>query len=384
MIITRKIQIFIPERDKDLRKEYYQKLYENRDCAVQIANMGISHLFMLDHTTTYLSAGDREKLTYLGCPKADGHQNEGSKRNATYVAASIAFKGKADMGMASCVLQEVGKVYKDDRKKGMWNRSLRSFKSNMPIPFKADRFTDLRFAEYTDENDKVHVGCFFTLIGIPFQMKFGRDRSNNQAVVEAVIKGAYKMCTSSIKIEESKIFLLLCVDIPQDEGYCPRKGKTLHCYLGIDTPIIYSTEVVAKREEDSGYKVWTIGTAEEFNQRRRQIQESVKRCQIANRYTSGGKGRQRKCQAIDRWHAKERNYVETKLHTYSRLLVDAAVKHKCEEIRLWNQVHREEKAKEQNATGRDPTVLRNWSYYNLKTKIAYKAKFYGIAVSVEK
>lgn len=31
MIITRKIEVFICEDDKDLRKSYYEKLYRNRD-----------------------------------------------------------------------------------------------------------------------------------------------------------------------------------------------------------------------------------------------------------------------------------------------------------------------------------------------------------------
>ena len=51
----------------------------------------------------------------------------------------------------------------------------------------------------------------------------------------------------------------------------------------------------------------------------------------------GGKGRKKKCQAIERWHEKEKNYVDTKLHIYSRMLVDMAVKHKCGKIVLMNQ-----------------------------------------------
>ena len=377
MIITRRIEIFISEGDKALRKEYYEKLYRNRDTAMKIANMGISHMFMLDNTTPYLSQEDREKLEYLGCPKADGHQNKATKRNAPYVAASIAFKGEADMGMASCLLQEVGKAYQDDRKKGMWNKSLRSYKSNLPVPYKRERFVNLRFAEYTDGEGKTRTGCFFTLMSIPFQMKFGRDRSNNKAVVQSVIDGMYKMCTSSIKIDGKKIYLLLCVDIPKKE-YEPIEGKTLHCWLGVANPIVCSTEVNAKQDYDSGYRVWEIGTKEEYLQRRLAIQAAVRRCQIANRYTKGGKGRKKKCQAIERWHDVENNYVDTKLHTYSRMLVDMAVKHRCAAILLRSQSEREDAAK-----GAETLVLRNWGYFGLKQKIDYKAKMYGIEVLQE-
>lgn len=377
MVITRKIEVFICEDDKELRKAYYDKLYANRDIAVKVANMAMSHLFALDNTMPYLSDEDKETITFLGVKG-----NKATKQNAPYVAASQLFKGQADMGMVSCVLQNAQKMYQDDRKKGMWNKSLRSYKSNMPVPFKADRFINLRFAEYEDKEGKKREGCFFTLMGIPFQCRFGRDRSGNRLIVERVISGEYKMCTSSIQVDGRKVFLMLCVDIPQKEVKL-KEDKTLYAFLGVMNPIVCTCDVRAAKEYDSGMKTFEIGTAEEFNYRRRQIQEAVRRCQINNRYSVGGKGRKKKCQAIDRWHDKENNYVDTKLHTYSRLLVDLAVKHSCGKIVLMNQTHREDDAKAENSDG-DNFVLRNWTYYGLKEKIAYKCKMYGIKMEVQK
>ena len=377
MVITRKIEVFVCEADKELRRAYYEKLYANRDIAVKVANMGVSHLFALDNTMPNLSDEDRERIVFIG---AKG--NKATKQNAPYVAASEAFKGKADMGMVSCVLQNVQKTYQDDRKHGMWNRSLRSFKANMPVPFKADRFLNLRFSEYENGEGEKRQGCFFTLMGVPFQMKFGRDRSGNRIIVERVVGGEYKMCTSSLQFDRNKIFLLLCVDIPKKEVELD-EGKTMYAYLGVMNPVICTCDVRAAKEYDSGYKWFEIGTKEEFNYRRRQIQEAVRRCQVENLYNSGGKGRKKKCQAIDRWHEKEKNYVATKLHTYSRMLVDLALKHRCGRIVLMNQTHREEEAKEQNAEG-DSLVLRNWSYFGLKEKIGYKCKMAGIKLELDK
>ena len=377
MVITRKIEVFVCESDKKQRRAYYDKLYANRDIAVKVANMAMSHLFALDNTMPYLSDEDKEKVTFLGV-KGD----KSTKQNAPYVAASEAFKGQADMGMVSCVLQNAQKMYKEDRKKGMWNKSLRSYKSNMPVPFKKDRFVNLRFAEYENGEGEKREGCFFTLIGVPFQMRFGRDRSGNRLIVERVIRGEYKMCTSSLQFDGSKIFLLLCVDMPKREAKVDTK-KTLYAFLGVMNPIICTCDVRAAKEYDSGMKYFEIGTKEEFNYRRRQIQEAVRRCQINNRYSVGGKGRKKKCQAIERWHDKEKNYVDTKLHTYSRMLVDLAVKHGCGKIALLNQKPREDNAKENNLNG-EPFVLRNWSYYGLKEKISYKAKIVGINVVQDK
>ena len=376
MVITRKIEVFVCESDKDLRKAYYDKLYANRDIAVKVANMAMSHLFTLDNTMPYLSDEDREKIQFLGVKG-----QAATKQNAPYVAASEAFKGQADMSMVSCVLQNAQKMYQDDRKQGMWNRSLRSYKKNMPVPFKASRFLNLRFADYVNGNGEQRQGCFFILMGVPFQMKFGRDRSGNRLIVERVISGMYKMCTSSLKFDGNKIFLLLCVDMPGQEVKVDPK-KSLYAFLGVMNPIVCTCDVRAAREYDSGMKVFEIGTKEEFNYRRRQIQEAVRRCQIDNRYSSGSKGRKKKCQAIARWHDKENNYVDTKLHTYSRMLVDLAIKHGCGNIVLMNQAHRENEAKDGNASG-DPFVLRNWTYYGLKEKISYKCKMAGISLTVE-
>ena len=377
MVITRKIEVFVCESDKDLRRAYYEKLYANRDIAVKAANMAMSHLFALDNTMPYLSEEDREKIQFLGVKG-----NKATKQNAPYVAASEAFKGKANMGMISCVLQNAQKMYQDDRSKGMWNKSLRSYKSNMPVPFKADAFINLRSDVYTNGEGKECEGVFFTLIGVPFQMRFGRDRSGNRIVVQRVIDKEYKMCTSSLQFDGNKIFLLLCVDIPKKEVNLD-KDKKMFVFLGVMNPIICTFDKKAEDGYNADFKVFTIGTKEEFNYRRRQIQEAVKRCQINNRYTVGGKGRKDKCKALDRWHEKELNYVTAKMHVYSRMLVDLSVKHGCGRIILMRQTHREEEAKMENMEG-DNFVLRNWSYYGLKEKIAYKCKMVGIEVTEQK
>ena len=136
-------------------------------------------------------------------------------------------------------------------------------------------------------------------------------------------------------------------------------------------------QALAAKEYDSGYKWFEIGTKEEFNYRRRQIQELVRRCQIHNRYTRGGKGRKRKCKAINHWHRAECNFIGTKLHTYSHLLVKAAIDNECGTIKLLNQKKREKTA-QKNAEKGSTFVLRNWSYFGLKEKIKYKAALFGI------
>lgn len=379
MIITRKIEVFICESDKDLRRSYYDKLYDIRNIAQKAANAATSHLFMLDNKIPYLDEASRETIQFVGTKGTPA-----SRQNAAYCVMSSLFKESMPgiMDMLSNLSQYVTKYYNEDRKKGLYKRSLRSYKDTLPIPYQRKSFKDLRFAEYENGEGKKSEGCFFSLAGIPFQMRFGRDRSGNRLIVERVINGEYKMCTSSIQINGNKCFLLLCVDIPKKEVKLD-EDKTLFAFLGVLNPIICTCDVRATKEYDSGYKWFEIGTKEEFHYRRRQIQEAVRRCQINNRYSIGGKGRKKKCKAIDRYHNKEKNYVDTKLHTYSRMLVDLAIKHRCGKIVLMRETHREEDAKQQNQEG-DALVLRNWSYYGLKEKIEYKCKMHGIKIKEEK
>ena len=382
MIITRKIEVFVCESDEDLRRSYYEKIYDMRNVARNAANAATSHLFMLDNKIPYLDEESKKSIQFVGT-KGD----KSSRQNAAYCLMSSLFKDRineigATVAMLANLAQYVSKNYQEDKKMGLWKRSLRSYKGTIPMPFQGKQFYDLCFAEYTDDQGDSHEGCFFTLEKIPFQMRFGRDRSGNRLIVERVISGEYKMCTSSLKFDGNKLYLLLCVDIPKREVKLDEK-KTMYAYLGVLNPIICTCDVKAAKVYDSGLKAWEIGTKEEFNYRRRQIQEAVRRCQVNNRYSAGGKGRAKKCQAIERWHEKENNYVDTKLHTYSKMLVDMAVKHGCGKIMLMNQTPREDFAKEENQEG-EPFVLRNWTYYGLKDKIVYKSKMVGIKVVQDK
>lgn len=398
MVITRKIEVFICESDKDLRRSYYEKLYDIRNIAQKAANAATSHLFMLDNKIPYLDEASREAIQFVGTKGTPA-----SRQNAAYCVMSNLFKESMPgiMDMLSNLAQYVTKNYNEDRKKGIYKRSLRSYRDTLPIPYQRKSFRDLRFAEYENGEGKKSEGCFFSLAGVPFQMRFGRDRSGNRLIVERVINGEYKMCTSSIQINGNKCFLLLCVDIPKKEVKLDA-DKTLFAFLGVLNPIICTCDVRAANDYRNGdghtsltggdshsgsemnnYRVWQIGTKEEFHYRRRQIQEAVRRCQINNRYSIGGKGRKKKCKAIERYHDKEKNYIDTKLHTYSRMLVDLAIKHRCGKIVLMRETHREEDAKQQNQEG-DALVLRNWSYFGLKEKIAYKCKMSGILLQEEK
>lgn len=387
MIITRKIQVYISEEYNTLKKDYIHTVYMWRDLVRRAANVIVAHKYVQQQVRdfVYLKDDIKDKFYVKDIIKEGKGMSE---QNTTYRVASDMLKGKVPADIYSCLNQSVANTFKETVKDiNMGKASVRSYKNNIPIPFSAKALANLNW----NEEDK---RFYFSLFGIPFACALGRDRSNNQSVLDKCISGEYKLCSSSLQVDDSrkKMFLLLCVDIPQKEVKL-KEGKQMFAFLGVYNPIVCTTDVKAKNDYDSGMKVFEIGTTEEFNHRRKQIQEAVKRCQVNNRYSVGGKGRKRKTQAIDRFADKEKNYVDTKLHTYSRMLVDLAIKHECSEIVLLKQKEREEKLKAiKNKKYNDCTdeekmlfgVLRNWSYYGLKTKIEYKAKMHGIKVLSEK
>lgn len=357
MIITRKIEIYVNESDKDLKKRYYDQLFNWSAICRKAANILSTHLFAQDNIKDmlYLSDGTKAKL-------ADEKKDTDGILNCNYSTGnyrllSSLFKGEIKMEIITCLAQIIEKTYKEEKSdyyKG--EKSLRSYRKNIPIPFKKESLRNLS----KDERNYT-----FEWFGIPIRTTFGRDRSGNEVVFDRCISGEYSFKQSSIQYDsrKNKWFLLLCVDIPNTRGEI-KEGVVIEADLSLIVPIIAKC----------GKLTDEIGTKEEFLYGRLQIQNKLHNLQKSLRYTNGGNGRKDKLQAIDRFKKKELNYITTKLHTYSAILINFAVKNKAERIVLVNQQLKEEAVKES-----DP-ILRNWSYYGLKQMIEYKAKRNGIEV----
>jgi len=120
-----------------------------------------------------------------------------------------------------------------------------------------------------------------------------------------------------------------------------------------------------------------IGDKEEFLYRRMAIQAARYRAQKAALFNIGGHGRKKKLKSLDHFHEKERRYVDSRLHMYSRRLIDLCVKSGAGTLLLVNQSNKEEIAKD------DEFLLRNWSYFGLIEKIKYKANMAGVNVIIE-
>lgn len=172
----------------------------------------------------------------------------------------------------------------------------------------------------------------------------------------------YKTCGSSIQISKNKIILNLSIKVPKAKRKLD-ENTVVGVDLGIAVPAMCALN-------NNLYKRLAIGSIDDFLRVRTKLQNQRKRLQKALKNTTGGHGRKKKLQALERMKKSEANFVETYCHMVSKKVVDFALKNNAKYINI------------ENLTGYDTSdfILRNWSYYKLQQYITYKAGKYGIIV----
>jgi hypothetical protein len=238
-------------------------------------------------------------------------------------------------------------------------RSLKNFRRDMAFPFDMELISGLHF------NEDKKAFCF-RLNQIPFRTYLGNDYTDKRKLLERVIKGETKLCTSHIKLKDGKIFWLPVFEIEKEEQ-CLKPEVIAEASLSLEYPIVVKTDNARL----------TIGTKEEFSYRRLAIQAARKRAQVGATYSKSGKGVKRKLKAVHKFRNAENNYVHYRIHVYSRRLIDFCIKHQAGTLILLNQEDKIGIAKVEEF------VLRNWSYYELMTKIKYKAEKAGIEIIID-
>lgn len=358
-ILTRKIQIFIDCDDKEKRNEYFKTLFSWQNIVYRAANIVLTHLYIQENLKDLIYLKTDVKVILADNSKdKDGILNT-SRINTTYRLLSSYFKGQIPTDILSNVNIELNKTFQSERLvywKG--ERSLRNYKKDMPISF-SSRSIKL-------SNDEKGRDFKINLFKIPFRTYLGKDRTDKRVLLQRALVGQINICASSIKIVKGKLFLLLAIEISK-KNYPLQKHIIAEASLSVEHPIC----VAIDRDN------YQIGSKEEFLYRRMAIQSARHRLQKASTYNKGGNGRKRKLKSLDHYHEKEKNYVNNRLHLYSRKLIDICIKSQAGTLLLVNQSNKEELAK------KDEFLLRNWSYYGLIEKIKYKAKLAGIHVIIE-
>ena len=357
MVLTRKIQLFIHSTDKEVVQLHYQTLYRWRYIVFRALNMVTSHLYVQEQLKDFFYFTEDFHLKLSDQAKDEEGALNTSRLNTTSRLLSKLFKGEIpsdilcslNYSLSSAFAKEV-KDYRNGEK------LLRSHQRKQPLPFKGRSIKDFK------PEGKEYI---FSLFKIPFRTYLGKDNQKRN-LLSRFFHDPTQLRSSSIVVDKGKIYLLANFEVeslPQELD----PSVIAEASLSLNHPITVNI----------GRQQHQIGNKEEFLHRRLAIQAARQRLQRGATYNHGGHGRKRKMKGAAQYEDKEEHYVNTKLHLYSKRLIELCLKHKAATLILVNQQDKEAIAKA------DEFLLQNWSYFSLKEKIMYKAKRVGIMVIVE-
>ena len=392
--ITRKIEI-VPDVEglthEESNKKCYNTFYNFNRKLYKVANLLVSQLYGLDNLLPLMRLQNEE---YVDCQRklsfkstTDVAKEEIKKRMEEIDAELISIKKEiAPMHSLSysyravksseyakdipsdildSLKQDVYKHFNENKKEQIrGERSLTTYKKGMPIPFSL--------------KDKHIIVCDGDNYYLPwfedtrFRLNFGRDRSNNRAIIDNCIKTKkYKLCAAAkIQLKDRKLFLLVMVDIPKTENL-PVKGKVMGVDLGVVNPAYVAVNDGPERSR--------IGNGDAFQKQRDVFRRRFRELQ-RSQLTQGGHGRKHKTKATEALRGKERNWVQTENHRISREIVNLAVRWKVETIQM-ESLKGFGKNQEGEVENNHKRLLGRWSYFELQKDIEYKAAMVGIKVN---
>lgn len=301
-----------------------------------------------------------------------------SKQNSTYQLVSKEFKQYIPSDILANLNQKIQENYNNNQKKiESGERALSTYKKGMEIPFSIRENKRLKLFI---KEEGIYLKWFKEIL---FRLEFGKDASNNRCIVERLIesdrqqknKGEdYVANNSSIKLvkygKSTRIFLLLSIDIPAKKQVLD-KDVVLGVDLGIKCPLYLAIN------KNDNFKM-QIGDIEHFHNQRTMFQKRFKSLQKLM-CTQGGHGRKKKLEPLEKLKEKERNWVHTQNHVYSREVIKQALKQNAGTIHM-ESLKDFGKGKEGYVKDEYKYLLRYWSYYELQSMIEYKAKLEGIEV----
>jgi len=327
-ILTRRIQLLINSSDKILRNEYYSKLFLWQNIVFRGANMIIAHQYMQENIKDLIYLQDDVILKLADRSKEPNGILNTSRLNTTYKVLSLHFKGQIPTDIISNLNVNLIKKFTAERSdywKGI--KTIKNHKRTMPIPFSGKRLKLIESENQRDFN--------FTLFKIPFKTYLGKDQSDKRLLLKKAMNNELKICSSYLQMVNGKIFLLLALEMPIIK-------VDLKPYLIAEASLSIEYPITVK----IGNKQYQIGTKEDFFYRRLAIQSSYNRLRKIATYNNGGHGKKKKLKCVTRLSTNEKNYVESKLHLYSRKLIDICIHAKSGTILLVNQTQNQELAKE--------------------------------------
>lgn len=195
-------------------------------------------------------------------------------------------------------------------------------------------------------------------------LKVASRNGHAKIALNRLNEGRYTVCDSHLYNDGKSIYIQLAFKDNEVKQVAVDKDKILGLDLGIAKAVTMQVANTPKHDYIEGGEIETFRNR--VNAQRRSIQNQLKYCSD-NRH---GHGRKTLLQPLEKLEHKIENFKETTNHRYSKYIVDYAIKNGCGIIQM----------EKLSGIASDDSFLKTWSYYDLQTKIEYKAKDVGIDV----
>ena len=192
------------------------------------------------------------------------------------------------------------------------------------------------------------------------------------AILERCYDNYYSISGSKLKYENGKWFLLLCYSFDKIESTPNTGDNIMGVHIAEHNAVTCAFNHSPKILNIAGGEVLAFAT--QIENRKRDIGKCSSKHSVLCGDGRKGHGYHTKMKPLEHINTKISNFRNTTNHRYSRQIVDWAVKNNCGTIRIEDLTGYATEDTERYI------LLKNWSYYDLITKIEYKAKEYGIKV----
>lgn len=273
----------------------------------------------------------------------------------------------------STLLQTVLKQFKNgtaDFLKG--TKSVLEYKSNQPIELHSGA---IKLMKDDEQNEYFVMLSMFSKDGavehgMPMRLNFKgvvKDKSTRD-ILDRCIGGTYKVsCSKLLYDKKKKMFCLnLSYGFEKEAVKELDSEKILGIDLGVVKPFMASVNGDMHRIFAEGGEIETF--RKRIEARRISMLKQGKMCGDGRI----GHGRATRIKPTEVLADKIQNFRNTMNHKYSRAIVEYAVKCGCGVIQMEDLTG--------ITQGEQPKFLKNWSYYDLQSKIENKAAEYGIKV----
>lgn len=261
--------------------------------------------------------------------------------------------------------EQVCKIKLKDILKGQ--AVLPTFKQNQPIPVRNRMITltkeDGRFygsfamlsKSYADTLERTgkHKGRIRFLLS---------SKGQEKVILDRLTDGTYKLCDSHIQRKGRDWYFIATYQFESSKDTDLIAGKVLGIDLGITKAAYFAVS-------DSPKSDWIDGGEIEHFRRTTEMRRNSMRNQLRvaseNRQ---GHGRKTLLKPLEKLESKVSNFRKLTNQRYARHIVDYALKNQCSIVQM------------EDLTGisKHDNFLRNWTYFDLQTKIENLCKEHGI------